>query len=170
MVADADGQVRRTHTAQVPVDVPYVPGLLAFRELPVLDVLWDGADPDVDLLLVDGGGLIHPRRIGSASHAGVELDVPAVGVTKSLLLGEVEGDLAEPGEAAPVVDDGELLGHAYWSCPRAKHPIYVSPGHRVTAGTALEVVRRHCSGRQKLPDPLWAAHKAAGRAKQETAT
>lgn len=156
-------------TTQVPVDVPYIPGLLAYREVPVLEALWarlDRTERDrIDLLLVDGGGLIHPRRVGSASHAGLVLDLPTVGVTKSLLLGEVDGPLEAVGDAAPVRDGDELLGYAFRSSPRATRPIYVSPGHRVTATTALAWVRRLCSGRQKLPDVVWAAHKAAGQAK-----
>lgn len=167
VVADGDGTIDETLTATVEVDVPYVPGLLAFRELPVLEALWSELDREVDLLLVDGGGKIHPRRIGSASHAGVLLEVPSVGVTKSLLLGEVQGEVDGVGDVAPVVADGELVGYAMHTCQRAKHPIYVSPGHRVTAGTALELVRPLCSGRSRLPDPLQAADRAAARAKQE---
>lgn len=167
VVADADGAVHDTLTATVEVEVPYVPGLLAFRELPVLKALWSDLDRSVDLLLVDGGGKIHPRRIGSASHAGVVLDVPSVGVTKSLLLGEVDGTIDQVGDVAPVVDEGELLGYAVHTCPRAKHPIYVSPGHRVTAETALELVEPLCSGRSRLPDPLQAADRAAAQAKEE---
>lgn len=167
VVADGDGAIRETLTASVEVDVPYVPGLLAFRELPVLKALWSDLDEEVDLLLVDGGGKIHPRRIGSASHAGVVLEVPSVGVTKSLLLGEVQDEVAEVGDVAPIRDDRELVGYALHTCHRAKHPIYVSPGHRVTAETALELVEPLCSGRSRLPDPLQAADRTAARAKQE---
>jgi len=150
------------------VELPYVPGLLAFRELPVLRELWHRLDTEPDVLLVDGGGLIHPRRLGSASHAGVELEVPAIGVTKSLLLGEVRGSIDEPGDVAEIVDDEELLGYAYRSCTlsNAKHPVYVSPGHRVTAARALEIVQRLCTGRVKLPDPVHEADRAADRLKR----
>lgn len=149
------------------VEMPYVPGLLAFRELPVLRELWPRAEPEPDLLLVDGGGLIHPRRLGSASHAGVELEVPAIGVTKSLLLGDVVGEIREPGDTAEIVDEGELVGYAYHSCtrPTAKHPIYVSPGHRVTADGALEIVQELCTGRCKLPEPVQRADRAAAELK-----
>lgn len=149
------------------VEMPYVPGLLAFRELPVLRELWPRAEPEPDVLLVDGGGLIHPRRLGSASHAGVELEVPAIGVTKNLLLGDVVGEIREPGDTAEIVDEGDLVGYAYHSCtrPTAKHPIYVSPGHRVTAERALEIVQELCTGRCKLPEPVQRADRAGAELK-----
>lgn len=165
VLCDAGGGVEATLTATVPVEVPYVPGLLAFRELPVLEAVWADLDREVDLLLVDGGGKIHPRRIGSAGHAGVVLDVATVGVTKSLLVGEVDGVVDEVGDVAPIRDDGELIGYAYHSCPRAKHPIYISPGHRICAETALEQVAPLCSGRSRLPDPLQTADRVAAEAK-----
>jgi deoxyribonuclease V len=163
-----DGTILETLETVTEVPMPYIPGLLAFRELPVLRELWPETTEDPDVLIVDGGGLIHPRRLGSASHAGVELDVPAIGVTKNLLLGEVRGSLADQGDVAEIVDDGERLGYAYRSCtrPSAKHPVYVSPGHRITAETSLEIVRGLCSGRSKLPDPVQAAHRAAARLKR----
>lgn len=152
-------------TTRVPL--PYVPGLLAFRELPVLRELWPRLESTPDVLVVDGGGLIHPRRIGSASHAGVELDVAAIGVTKGLLLGEVVGSLDQAGDVAEIVDGDELLGYAYRSCtrPNAKHPVYVSPGHRITAARSLEIVQQLCTGRTKLPKPVHEADRAAARLK-----
>lgn len=150
------------------VKLPYIPGLLAFRELPVLRELWHRVETQPDVLLVDGGGLIHPRRLGSASHAGVELEVPAVGVTKNLLLGEVVGSLEAPGDTAEILDDGELIGYAYRSCtrPNAKHPIYVSPGHRVSPERSLEIVKALCTGRCKLPEPVQRADRAAAELKR----
>lgn len=167
VLARPDGTIVDTLETVTEVRLPYVPGLLAFRELPVLRELWAGLDETPDVLVVDGGGLIHPRRLGSASHAGVELGIPAIGVTKSLLLGEVQGSLDGAGDVAEIVEDDELLGYAYRSCtlPNAKHPIYVSPGHRVTAATSLDVVRTLCTGRVKLPDPVHEADRAAARLK-----
>jgi deoxyribonuclease V len=165
VLADVDEPREPVETlhARTKIDMPYVPGLLAFRELPVLRNLWHRLETDVDALIVDGGGLIHPRRLGSASHAGVELEVPAIGVTKSLLLGDVVGEIEEPGDTAEILHEGELIGYAYHSCTRAnaKHPIYVSPGHRVTADRALEIVQDLCTGRCKLPEPVQAADRAA---------
>lgn len=159
------------HTASVPIELPYIPGLLAYRELPAFEAVWDAATaaghrPDV--LLVDGGGLIHPRRLGSACHAGLRFDIPSIGVTKSLLLGAFDGELDAYRDTAPVRDDGELIGYAYRSSKRARTPIYVSPGHRITAETALEVTQRCCSGRRKLPEPVHRAHVAAGEARGPT--
>ncbi len=163
-------EVLASWTASAPIGVPYVPGFLAFRELPVLRKAW-GAYPEdapgVDALLVDGGGLIHPRRVGSACHAGVELGVPSVGVTKSLLLGEVEEVPSSFGEASPVREGEELLGFALLSSKRATNPIFVSPGHRVTARRSLQLVKRCLSGKRKAPEPIHRAHVLAGRARDQ---
>lgn len=162
------GQVEpvAVHTAASPIELPYIPGLLAYRELPALDAVVEAAGGDwpPDVLLVDGGGIIHPRRLGSACHAGVRYGVPALGVTKSLLLGEVDGEPTSVGETAPVREEGELLGYAIKPSPRA-NPIYVSPGHRVTADTALELVEACLTGTRKLPSPIQRAHEAAGQAR-----
>lgn len=154
-------------TASCPIELPYIPGLLAYRELPAFEAAWQatGHDARPDVLLVDGGGLIHPRRLGSACHVGLRFKVPSIGITKSLLLGEVDGTLETYQDLAPVRDDGELIGYAYRSSQRAETPIYVSPGHRVAARTALELTRRCCTGRRKLPEPVYRAHVAAGEAR-----
>lgn len=156
------------HTAATAIELPYIPGLLAYRELPALDAVVEaaGADWPPDVLLVDGGGIIHPRRLGSACHAGVRYGVPALGVTKSLLLGEVDREPTRVGETAPVREEDQLLGHAVKPSPRA-NPIYVSPGHRVTADTALEIVEACLTGTRKLPAPTQRAHDAAGEARDE---
>lgn len=168
-----DLALKAVATASAPIELPYIPGLLAFRELPALDAAWDAAKADgwtPQLLLVDGGGSIHPRRAGSACHAGVRYDVTAVGITKSLLLGEVDGPLKSYGDTAPIRDGDELLGYAYRSSRRATNPIYVSPGHRVMPGAALALAQRCCSGDRKLPEPVHQAHIAAGQARDAAKT
>jgi len=153
-------------TASAPAAVPYIPGLLAYRELPALQAAWRARPRDPDVLLFDGAGIMHPRRLGVASHAGVLLDVPTLGVTKSLLCGRVEGRLEKTGDVARVRDGADLLGYAYRSSPRASKPIYVSPGHRVSHDAALALVRRLCTGRHKLPLPVAEADRLAGVAKR----
>lgn len=154
-----------TVTASAPLELPYIPGLLAYRELPALEAVWDEADRLPDVLLVDGGGRIHPRGFGSACHAGIRFDVPSIGVAKSLLLGEIHGAVSSFEDRAPVRANGQLLGYAYLSSRRAKNPIYVSAGHRVSPETALQLVDRACTGERKLPAPIHRAHVAAGEAR-----
>ncbi|WP_372623198.1 endonuclease V [Falsiroseomonas sp.] len=141
--------------------LPYVPGLLGFREVPALAEAWPALHPKPDLVLVDGHGLAHPQGFGTACLLGLVLDVPAIGVAKSVLVGEVEGTLRdEPGARAPLVFKGRQVGIALRS-RRGANPLYVSVGHRVSLDTALEWVTRCLRGR-RLPEPTRAAHDAAG--------
>lgn len=151
--------------SRVATPCPYVPGFLAAREFPALEAAWQGLTRHPDVLVVDGAGLMHPLRIGSAGWAGVKLDVPTVGVTKNPFVGELEGDTPEVGDAAPVHDGGTLLGYALRTRPPPVKPIYVSPGHRITPDTALALVRSLLCGR-KLPEPTRLAHEEAARAKR----
>lgn len=140
--------------------LPYVPGYLGFREVPALRAAWAQLAEKPDLVLVDGHGVAHPRGFGIASHLGVVLDVPTIGCAKSLLVGAVEGVLAEePGAAAPLRHKGERLGTALRTRRRAG-PVYVSVGHRVALATAEAWVRRCCTG-YRLPEPTRQAHLAA---------
>lgn len=165
-VLEPDGlETVETVTAPALLELPYIPGLLAYRELPAADAVLERVEERPDVLLVDGGGRIHPRGFGSASHIGVRHGIATVGVTKSLLLGEVEGPVREHGDVAPVRADGVLVGYALLSSRRAKNPIYVSPGHRVGPQTALSLVQRCCTGERKLPEPVQRAHEAAGEAR-----
>jgi deoxyribonuclease V len=156
--------VERAYAVTEP-SVPYRPGLLSFREGgPILAAFEElGATPD--LIVFDGSGRIHFRQAGLATHLGVVLDVPSVGVAKSLLCGRVEADTdgRTEGWRTPVVADdgvdapaGTVLGYAYQSRQYDSNPIvnplYVSPGHGVSAGTAVDLVERLCAG-YKLPEP-----------------
>jgi deoxyribonuclease V len=141
--------------------LPYVPGLLGFREVPALAEAWAALDPKPDLVMMDGHGVAHPKALGIACLLGLVLDVPTIGVAKSVLVGEVEGNLPdEPGARAPLVWKGRRLGTALRS-RRGANPLYVSTGHRVSEETALAWVERCLSGR-RLPVPTQAAHQAAG--------
>jgi deoxyribonuclease V len=142
--------------------LPYIPGLLGFREVPVLAEAFRALAVKPDLILVDGHGLAHPRGLGVASHLGVVLDVPTIGVAKSILVGTVQGDLAqEAGAQAPLVWQGRQVGVALRT-RRGANPIYVSVGHRISLETALRWVIATGRGR-RLPEPTRLAHEAATR-------
>lgn len=147
---------------------PYVPGYLAFREVPALVAAWDGLETKPDLIVVDGHGIAHPRRAGIATHLGLALDVPTIGSAKSLLCGAVEGEIGPaPGDRAPVVHTGEVVAMALRTRARAA-PIYVGIGHRVSLETAVRLVLELCDGR-RLPLPIRLAHDAANAARRAVA-
>ncbi len=142
----------------------YVPGYLGFREAPALVAAWAALDEKPDLLLVDGHGRAHPRRCGIATHLGVLLDTPTIGVAKSILCGRVEGVLGEaPGSQAPLVDRGEVVAMAIRTRARSL-PIYVGTGHRVSLETAVAWVMSLTEGR-RLPLTTRLAHDAANAAR-----
>ena len=144
------------------VGFPYVPGLLSFREIPVLLEAFRQVKEKPDLVLVDGQGLAHPRRFGIACHLGLLLDVPAVGCAKSRLCGE-HGPLAmEAGSSAPLRDGDEVIG-AVLRTRDGVSPVYVSIGHRITLDEAVAWVLRCCRG-YRIPEPTRLAHMAAGGA------
>jgi deoxyribonuclease V len=142
------------------VTFPYVPGLLSFRETPVLlEPLSRVRKPD--LLLVDGHGFAHPRRFGIACHLGLLLDVPAIGCAKSRLCGEHAEPEWAAGSQTPLRDGGQVIG-AVLRTRDGVNPIYVSIGHRIGLAEATEWALRCCRG-LRLPEPTRLAHQAAGR-------
>jgi len=147
--------------ATVTGGLPYIPGLLGFREAPALLAALARLPAPPDLLLVDGHGRAHPARCGVACHVGVAADLPTIGVAKSLLVGAVDPLAEALGATAAIRHRGELVGVALRSRARAK-PIYISVGHRITLDSAVAWVRRCLAGR-RLPEPTRLAHDAATR-------
>lgn len=145
-----------------PATFPYIPGLLTFREGPAVLGALERLSTWPDLLIFDGQGIAHPRRIGLAAHMGVLLDHPSVGCAKSRLLGAH----AEPGETVgdwePLSDEGEVIGAVVRSRAGVK-PLYVSIGHRVDLPTAVALVLR-CTRGFRLPETTRYAHRVAGGA------
>jgi len=141
---------------------PYVPGLLSFRESPLVLAAFEKLTVAPDVLLVDGQGYAHPRRFGVACHLGVLLDRPAVGVAKSILVGRYENLGDQPGDQAPVIHRGEVVGAAVRTKPRT-NPLIVSVGHKIDLPTAIAFVLR-CVRGYRLPEPTRAAHNLAGSA------
>ena len=142
------------------LDFPYIPGLLSFRESPLILTACQGLAVTPELILVDGQGIAHPRRLGLASHLGLFLNTPTIGCAKSLLCGQYEEPGIEPGSYAEVVDKGDTIGAVLRTKPRVK-PVYVSIGHKIDLENAIHWVLQCCRG-YRLPEPSRLAHLAAG--------
>jgi deoxyribonuclease V len=148
--------------AQRTTRFPYISTLLSFRELPPVVSALRKLKMRPDVFLVDGHGLAHPYRLGFASHLGLVLDAPTIGVAKNLLCGEVRNEGKKRWK--PVVHEGKVVGAAVFTKPGAK-PIYVSIGHKVSLETAIDIVL-HCVKNYRIPEPLREAHLTAERMKR----
>ncbi|MEM1586539.1 MAG: deoxyribonuclease V [Candidatus Bathyarchaeia archaeon] len=148
--------------AVVKTKFPYIPTLLSFREMPAAVAAIKRLEISPDVFLVDGQGIAHPYRLGFASHLGVTLNIPTIGVAKRLLCGEVlgEGDIWKP-----IVHNGEVVGGAVYTKSGAK-PVYISVGHRVSLESAIKIVLA-CTRDHRIPEPLRLAHISAENAKRE---
>ena len=135
---------------------PYVPGLLAFREAPALLEVWNNLPAKPDLVILDGQGIAHPRRVGIATHFGILTGVPAMGCAKSLLVGKHEPLGEEAGSSVPLVHRDEVIG-AVLRTKRKTNPVYISPGHRITLQQSLDIIMR-CVAGYRIPEPTRKAH------------
>ena len=145
--------------AQMPLPMPYIPGLLSFREVPVALAAYSRLSKEPDLLMVDGQGRAHPRRFGIACHLGVLLDKPAIGCAKSILVGHHEDVALERGSTAPLVHRHEVVGVAVRTKTKI-NPVFVSCGHRIALETAVRWVL-DCGRGYRLPEPTRQAHLAS---------
>jgi deoxyribonuclease V len=150
--------------ARLPIQFPYVPGLLSFRETPVAVKALEKLTVAPDLILCDGQGIAHPRRFGIACHIGLITGVPSAGVAKSLLVGKY-AELGETrGSRAPLVYKNETVGAAVRTKDRVQ-PVYVSPGHLISLDTAVDYVLR-CAPKYRLPETTRLADRMASFRKQ----
>jgi len=180
-VAVQDGRIVEQSAGREPQEFPYIPGLLAFREAPAIVDALESLQTPADILVLDGSGRIHYRQAGIATHVGLLVDVPAIGVAKRLLCGHPESSLDDPlaeGTRVAIRADDEVdapngtrIGYAFQSRqypnPERRHvnPLFVSPGHRISAETAVDVVEATCAG-YKLPEPTRLADKRADELKR----
>ena len=146
--------------AKAPVSFPYVPGLLTFREGPIVLAALARLQLEPDLLIFDGQGIAHPRRLGLAAHIGVLVDRPSIGCAKSRLLGKHQEPGPEKGDYALLYDDQQVIGAVVRTRTGVK-PVYVSVGHRIDLPRAIEYVLGCCT-RFRLPETTRLAHRAAG--------
>ncbi|MHB9288287.1 endonuclease V [Halobacteriales archaeon Cl-PHB] len=175
-----DGEVIEQASAVVPTEIPYIPGLLSFREGGAILAAFEALESEPDVAFFDGSGRIHFREAGLATHVGVALDLPSVGVAKKLLCGTSVESLDEPlAEGSRVAIEsnqdvtapaGTTIGYAvqtrqFDSGNRYINPVYVSPGHRLSAETAADLAAA-CSAGYKLPEPTRLADSYADDVKQ----
>jgi deoxyribonuclease V len=157
VVIDEDGNVMDNSFAKVKARFPYLSGLLAFRELPSILKAYKKLRKKPELLMVDGCGINHPRFAGLATHAGVLLNLPTIGVTKSILCGEAEKEPVSVGEVSILFFENRKVGFVLLSKSGCR-PIIVAPGHRISLQTSLRIVKFWLRG-YKLPEPLRLAHR-----------
>lgn len=150
-------------TASMPSPFPYVPGLLSFREIPVLLAAFAKLTAEVDLVMVDGHGYAHPRRMGIASHLGLMLDLATIGCAKKRLTGYYDEPANEVGAYTELIDTRskprEVIGRVLRTRIGVK-PMFISAGHRMDLDTALDHVL-WCASGYRLPEPTRRAHQAA---------
>lgn len=141
------------------VTFPYVPGLLSFREAPLVIAACEELEHNPDLIMVDGQGIAHPRRFGIASHLGLLWDKPTIGCAKSRLCGQHKSPPREAGSYVELLDNGVMIG-AVLRTKQGIQPLYISIGHKVNLEAAISWVLKCCRG-QRLPEPTRLAHLAA---------
>lgn len=147
-------------TARMMTPFPYIPGLLSFREGPVLLAAIAKLERQPDVFLFDGMGRAHPRRLGIASHVGLWLGLPTIGCGKTRLVGQHDEPADVRGAYAPLIDGREVIGVVLRTRAGVK-PVYLSPGHLIDLPSAIALTLA-CTTRYRLPEPIRAAHKAAG--------
>lgn len=152
-------ELLESHTALDPVRFPYIPGLLSFREIPVALKALGMLSQQPDLLLCDGQGIAHPRRMGIATHLGLVTGIPSIGVGKSRLTGRYTEPGPDKGDQSPLMAGKERIGTVLRSRDGVR-PLFVSPGHLVSHEDAVAWVMR-CLTRYRLPEPIRTADSIA---------
>lgn len=146
-------------TIEEKLNFPYIPGLLSFREAPLIVTICQKLSVNPDLLFVDGQGIAHPRRLGLASHLGLLLDMPTIGCAKSRLCGQHDMVPSEAGSYTYLMDNGETIGAVVRSKQNVR-PLYISVGHKIDLPTAIQWSMNCCRG-YRIPEPTRLAHIAA---------
>jgi len=147
------------HVYEEPIRMPYIPGLLSFREAPCVLGAFQQLQQRPQLVMVDGAGIAHPRRLGIASHLGLWLDLPTIGCAKSLLTGKYDASALneEVGSWVPLMNKGETIGAVVRTRTRV-NPLFISLGHRISLATSIDYVLK-CGRGYRLPEPTRLADK-----------
>lgn len=135
---------------------PYVPGYLGFREVPALLLAWEQLPQKPDLMVLDGQGITHPRRMGIASHFGILANHPAIGCAKNMLFGKYNPLGLEKYSTSAIYNGNEILGHALRTKEGVK-PVYISPGHKVSVEDSINIMKTCCM-KHRIPEPTRQAH------------
>jgi deoxyribonuclease V len=143
------------------IPFPYIPGLLSFREGPILIKTFQRLKLKPDVMIFDGQGIAHPRGMGLASHMGLWLDLPSIGCAKSPLLDEFISPGPLKGSFEWIRKEGEKVGAVLRSKENVK-PLFVSSGHRIDLSTSIQLILESCKG-YRFPEPLRKAHQLAER-------
>jgi deoxyribonuclease V len=158
VIMDIDGLLPlETVIATDPTPFPYIPGLLSFREAPVIIKALEQVKKKPDMIFIDGQGIAHPRGLGIASHIGVLTGYPSIGVAKSVLCGSYKEPGAKKGQSSPLIYKGHKIGTVMRSRDNVK-PLFISPGHKISHESAVDFVQR-CLTRYRLPEPTRIADK-----------
>lgn len=152
-----DLELLEKHIYEEPLRMPYIPGLLSFRELPAVLGAFQQLKQKPDLVMADGQGIAHPRRLGIAAHLGLWIEIPTIGCAKSLLTGKYEPVEAEVGSWSPLVDRHETIGAVVRTRVRVK-PMFISPGHKISLESSIKYVLT-CGRGYRLPEPTRQADK-----------
>jgi deoxyribonuclease V len=140
---------------------PYIPGYLAFREVPALVKVWEQMKQKPDVLVVDGHGIAHPRRLGIAAHFGTVTGQPSMGCAKKILVGKYKEPNLKKGSYTAIMDKNEQIGFAVRSKDHVA-PVFISPGHLMGLNNSLEIIQK-CLGKYRIPEPTRLAHELVNR-------
>ncbi len=149
----------------LPVNFPYVPGYLTFREAPVLLKAFEKINIIPDLVLVDGQGIAHPRQFGIASHLGLFLNLPTIGCAKSRLVGNFNMPAFEKGSQSDLIFEGKIIGKVVRTRTNIK-PVFVSPGHKIALNQSVEWILKTCLS-FRIPEPIRQSHIAVNKLRSD---
>lgn len=160
-----DLQVIHTESVVSRTRFPYIPGLLAFREVPALYEVWEQLPQKPDVLVLDGHGIAHPRRMGIAAHFGVVAGAATIGCAKSRLVGHYEEPEDAPMAESVLMHQNEAIGTVLRTKKRCL-PVFVSPGYGITMAESVNLIR-NCTGRYRIPEPTRLAHLLVNKVRTE---
>jgi len=161
VLSSPDMEILDVATANGKVSFPYIPGLLSFREGPILIKTFQNLKLKPDVMIYDGQGIPHPRRMGLASHMGLWFDLPSIGCAKTPLLDEFISPGPSRGNFEWIRKEGKKVGAVLRTRENVK-PLFVSPGHRIDLSTSIQLILESCKG-YRFPEPLRKAHQLAER-------